>query len=197
VKVDDGSASSTSIGTPPNFDLSDPKVLGDLLSRPPKPINHSPTSTIKFNEQTVVTEYAQGGAASTKVGNLGGANNTRPSSSLPGSAALRQHTLTGGDADGGSSSPNDNPNGHPDSGNSNGNNGGGDPGSTSSGNDPQGSGPDPHDLNKIVLHFRTMGGPLEHWGIQGIIRAEEFVWLSGIRNPQTYQWELQSKRQLI
>ena len=111
VKVDDGSESS--VGTPPNFDPSDPKVLGDLLSRPPEPINHSPTSTIKFNEQTVVTEYAQGGAASTTVGNLGGAANTRPSSSLPGSAALRQHTLAGGDSNGGSSSPNGNPNGNP------------------------------------------------------------------------------------
>jgi len=63
VKVDDGSESS--VGTPPNFDPSDPKVLRDLLSRPPEPINHSPTWTIKFNEQTVVTEHAQGGAAST------------------------------------------------------------------------------------------------------------------------------------
>jgi len=117
----------------------------------------------------VVTECTQSGAASTKVGNLGGATNTRPSSSLPGSAALRQHTLAGCHADGGSSSPNDNPNGNPDSGNSNGNNGSGNQGSTSGGNDPQDSGPDPRDLNKIALCFRTMGGPLEHWGTQGIV----------------------------
>ena len=192
-----GSESSASYNTPTGFDPSDPEVIGDLLSRPPKPINHSPTSTIKFNEQTVVTEYAQGGAASTKVGNLGGANDTRPSSSLPGSAALRQHNLTGGNANGGSLSPNRNPNGNPDSGNSNGNNGSGDQGSTSGGNDPQDSGPDPHDLNKIALHFRTMGGPLEHWGMQGVIRVEELVRFSRIQNPQTYQWELQTKRQLI
>jgi len=133
VKVDNGSESSTSIGTPPTFDPSDPKVLGDLLSKPPEPINHSPTSTIKFNEQTVVTEYAQGGAASTAVGNLGGTANTRPSSSLPGSAALRQHTLTGDDSNGGSSSPNGNPNGNPNSGNSGRNDSSGDTGTMISG----------------------------------------------------------------
>jgi len=125
VKVDDGSESSASFGTPPNFDPSDPEALGDLLSRPPKPINHSPTSTIKFNEQTVVTEHTQSGAASTTVGNLGGTANSRPSSSLPGSAALCQHANAGGGSNGGNSSPNDDPNSNPNSGNSSGNNGSG------------------------------------------------------------------------
>ena len=82
---------------------------------------------------------------------------------------------------------------NPNSGNSGGNNNSGDQGSTSGGNDPQDSGPDPRDLNKIILDFRTGGGPLEHWGVQGTIRAEEFVQFTGARNPQTYQWVLQSK----
>ena len=48
----------------------------------------------------MVTEYTQGGDASTTIGNLGGTANTRPSSSLPGSAALCQHTLAGGTSNG-------------------------------------------------------------------------------------------------
>ena len=207
-----GSESSTSYNTPTGFDPSDPEVIGDLLTRPPKISPRSP-STIQFNEQTVVTEYAQGGAASTTVGNLGGTANTRPSSSLPGSAALCQHTLAGGtshgggsspngnsnsgNSNGGGSSPNGNPNGNPNSGNSGGNNNGGDQGSTSGGIDPQDSGPDPHNLNKIILECTTEGGPLEHWGVQGTIRVQEFVQFTGARNLLTYQWMLQSKRQLI
>jgi len=155
VKVDDESESSTSCGTPPNFDSSDPKALADLLTRPPEPNTHSPTSTMQFNEQTVVTECAQGGTASTAIGNLGGANDTRPSSSLPGGDALRQHANAGDNPNG------DNPNGGP--------NGNDDQGGTSGGNDPQDSGPDPRDLNKILLEFKTAGGPLQHWGTQGAI----------------------------
>jgi len=120
---------------------------------------------MQFNEQTVVTEHAQGGTASTAIGNLGGANNARPSSSLPGGDALRQHANAGGDSNGG------NPNGSP--------NGNDDQGGTSGGNDPQGSGPDPRDLNKILLDFRTAGGPLQHWGMQGAIQIEESVQFSG------------------
>jgi len=122
-------------------------VIGNLLSRPPKPMNHSPMSTIKFNEQTVVTECTQSGVASTAIGNLGGTTDKHSSSSLPGSAALRQHTLAGASNGGNSSSnndsnsggssggnanangsPNSNPNGNPNpnTGNSDGNNDGGD-----------------------------------------------------------------------
>jgi len=165
-----GSESSTSYNTPTGFDPSDPEVIGDLLARPRSP------STTQFNGQTVVTEYTQGGDASTTVGNLGGTVNTRPSSSLPGSAALCQHTLAGGASNGGGSGPNDNsnsgsssgggtsPNGNPNPSNSDGNNNGGNQGRTSGGIDPQDSGPDPRDLSKIVLDYRTRGGPLEHWG---------------------------------
>jgi len=207
-----GSESSASYNTPTGFDPSDPEVIGDLLTRPPKISPRSP-STIQFNEQTVVTEYRQGGDASTTVGNLGGTANTRPASSLPGSAALRQHTLAGvtshgggsgpnnnsnsGSSSGGDTSPNGNPNGNPNPGNSDGNNNGGNQGSTSGGIDPQDSGPDPRDLSKIVLDYRTRGGPLEHWGIQGTIQVEEFVRFTGVRDPRTYEWVLQSKRQLI
>ena len=38
---------------------------------------------------------------------------------------------------------------------------------------------------------------MQHWGIQGTIRAEELVQFSGFRDPQAYQWVLQSKRHLI
>jgi len=113
----------------------------------------------------VVTECAQGGAASTAIGNLGGANDARPSTSLPGSDALRQRANAGRDSNG------DDPNGSP---NSNSGQGG-----TSGGNDPQDSGPDSRDLNEILLEFRTAGGPLQHWGTQGAIRTEELVQFSG------------------
>jgi len=113
VKAADETESNTSVRTPPNYDPSNdpsnPEVIGDLLSRPPKPMNHSPMSTIKFNEQTVVTEYTQNGVASTAIGNLGGTTNKRSSPSLPGSAALHQHALAGTSNDGNSSS-NDDPN---------------------------------------------------------------------------------------
>jgi len=144
-----------------------------------------------------------------------------------GSAALRQHTLAGGTSNSGGSSandnsnpgnssgggtshngnpngnpnsgtsPNGNPNGSPNSGNSDGNNNGGNQGSTSGGIGPQDSGPDPRDLNKVVLDYRTRGGPLENWGIQGTIQVEEFVRFTGARDPLTYEWVLQSKQQLM
>jgi len=139
--------------------------------------------------------------------------NTRSSSSLPSSAALRQHALAGGTSNsgdsrlnnnsnsdgssGGNTSPNGNPNGRPNPGNSDGNNDGGDQGRTSGGIDPQGSGPDPRDLSKIVLDYGTRGGPLERWGIQGTIPVEEFFRFTGVRDPRTYEWALQCKRQLI
>jgi len=173
-----GSESSTSYNAPTGFDPSDPKVLEDLLTQPPESSTCSP-STTQFNEQTVVTECACSGAASTAIGNLGGADNTRPSSSLPGGDALRQHANAGGNSNDGNSNSNGNPNGSPNSGNSGGSDSNGDQGGTSGGNDPQDSGPNASDVNKILLKFRTIGGPLQHWGMQGAIRAEESVQFSG------------------
>jgi len=218
MKADSGSESSASYDTAssPNFDLRDPKVLADLLTQPPKPSTHSPTS-MQFNEQIVVTEHTSGGAASMTVGNLGGTGKTRPASSLPGGNALRQHANAGGNSNsnaGGNPNSNDNPNGSPNSDNSGGSDsngnqgstsGGNDPqdlgngnqGSTSGGNDPQDSGPNLNDLNKILLEHTTAGGPLQHWGAQGTIRAEELVQFSGVRDPQTYQWVLQCRRHLM
>jgi len=187
-----GSESSTSYNTPPGYDLSDPETLADLLTRPPMPGTCSATSTMQFNEQVVVTEYTCGGVTSTTTGNLGGADNTRPSSSLPGGDALRQHANAGGN-----SNSNGNPNGSPNSGDSNESNSNDNQGGTSDGNDPQDSGPNENDLDKIILEHRTVGGPLQHWGIQGTIRATELVQFSGVRDPQTYQWVLQSRRHLI
>ena len=147
---------------------------------------------MQFNEQVVVTKFSSGGVTSTTTGNLGGADNNRPSSSLPGGDALRQHANAGGN-----SNSSGTPNGSPNSGDSNKSNGNGSQGRTSDGNDPQDSGPNANDLNKILLEYTTVGGPLQHWGIQGTIRAEELVQFSGFRDPQTYQWVLQSKRHLI
>ena len=187
-----GSESSTSYATPTGYDPRDPEVLASLLTQPPKPSTRSPTSTIQFNEKVEVTEYSRSGVTSTTTGNLGGADNNRPSPSLPGGDALRQHANAGGN-----SNPSGTPNGSPNSGGSNGGNSNGNQGHTSDGNDPQDSGPNANDLNKILLEHTTAGGPLQHWGIQGTIRAEELVQFSGFRDPQTYQWVLQSKRHLI
>jgi len=156
------------------------------------PSARSPTSTIQFNEQVVVTKFSSGGVTSTTTGNLGGADNNRPSSSLPGGDALRQHANAGGN-----SNSSGTPNGSPNYGDSNEGNGNGNQGHTSDGNNPQDLGPNANDLNKIFLEYTTVGGPLQHLGIQGTIRAEELVQFSGFRDPQTYQWVLQSKRHLI
>jgi len=187
-----GSESITRYATPSGYDPSDPEILADLLTRPPMPNTCSPMSTTQFNEQVVVTEYSRGGVTSTMTGNLGGANNNRPSSSLPGGDALRQHANAGGN-----SNSNGTPNGSPNSGDSNESNSNGNQGDTSDGNHPQDSDPNENDLNKILNEYTTAGGPLQHWGIQGTIRAEELVQFLGIRDPLTYQWVLQSKRHLI
>jgi len=187
-----GSESSSSYATPSGYDPRDPEVLASLLTRPPKPSARSPTSTTQFNEQVVVTKFSHGGVTSTTTGNLGGADNNHPSSSLPGGDALRQHANAGGN-----SNSSGTPNGSPNSGDSNGSNSNGNQGRTSDDNDPQDSGPNANDLNKILLEYTMVGGPLQHWGIQGTIRAEELVQFSGFRDPQTYQWVLQSKRHLV
>jgi len=187
-----GSDSSTSYATPDGYDPRDPEVLASPLTRPPKPSTRSPTSTIQFNEQVVVTECSQGGTTSTTTGNLGGADDNRSSSSLPGSDALRQHANAGNNPNS-SGTPSGAPNGSPNSGDSNGGNGNGSQERTSGGNDPQDSGPNANDLNKILLVHATTGGPLQHWGIQGTIRVEELVQFSGVRDPQTYEWVLQSR----
>jgi len=54
-----------------------------------------------------------------------------------------------------------------------------------------------NDLNKILLVYAMVGGPLQHWGIQCTIRVEELVQFSGVRDPQTYEWVLQSRRHLM
>jgi len=187
VKADDETESNASIRTPPNYDQSNPEVIGDLLSRPPKPLNHSPISSIKFNEQTVVTEYTQHGVASTTIGNLAGASNDGNSSS--------NNDSNPGGSSGGNGNPNGNPNPNP--GNSGGNNDDSNQGRTSGGFDPQGSGPDPRDLSKIILDFGTRGGRLETWGIQGTIPVESLFQFAGFRDDRTHEWMIQCKRQLI
>jgi len=152
-----GSESSTSYATPSGYDPSDPEVLANLLTRHPVPSARSPTSTIQFNEQVVVTKYSRGGVTSTTTGNLGGADNNRPSSSLPGGDALRQHANAGGN-----SNSSGTPDGSPNSGESNEGNSNGNQGRTSGGNDPQDSGPNANDLAQIYDGRRTfaaLGNP--------------------------------------
>ena len=196
-----GSESSRSYNTRSGFDLSDPEVIADLMTRPPVADPRSPTLTIRFNEQVTVTEYTPntmltlGGVASTSTGNLGGAGATSPSSSLPGSDALRQHANTSG-------SPNPNtsgsPNsiGSPNSNDSNGNNG--KQGGTSDGNDPQGPGPSGNYLDKLMFTYTTAGRPLQHWGIEGTIRVADVVQFTGSSDPQNpHKLALHGKRLLI
>jgi len=197
-----GGESSMSYNTPSGFDPSDPEVIADLLTRPPVVDPRSPTaSTIRFNEQVMVTEYTpntmltHGGVASTSTGNLGGAGATSPSSSLPGSDALCQHANTGG-----SPNPNDggslNSNGSPNSDGSNGNNG--NQGGTSDGNDPQGPSPSGNYLDKLMFTYTTAGGPLQHWGIEGTIGVADVVQFTGSSDPQNpHQLALHGKRLLI
>jgi len=127
----------------------------------------------------VVTKHTRSGAASTAIGNLGGTDNARPSSSLPGGDALRQHANAGGNSNDSNSNSNGDPNGSPNSVNLGGSDSNGDQGGTSGGNDPRDLGPNASHVNKILLKFRTIGGPLQHWGTQGAIRAEELVQFSG------------------
>jgi len=190
-----GSDSSTSYATPDGYDSSDHEVIVRLLTQPPKPSARSPASTIQFNEQVIVTKYSQGCTTSTTIGNRGGANDNPPTSSLPGSDALRQHANAGNNPNS-SGTLSGTPNGSPNSGDSNGGNGNGNQGRTSGGNDPQDSGPNANDLNKILLVCSTVGGPLQHWAIQGTIRVEELVQFSGARDPQTNEWVLQSRQNL-
>jgi len=179
-----GSESSTSYNTPSGFDLSDPEVIADLMTRPPMADPCSPiASTIRFNEQVMVTKYTShgspsGGVATTLTGNLGGGA-TSPSSSLPGSDALRQYANTGG-SPGSNGSPNSNDSRNSDDSNGNNSNQGG----TSNGNDPQGPGPGGNDLNKLVFTYSTTGGPLQHWGIEGTVRVAEVVQITGASVPQ-------------
>jgi len=196
------SESSTSYNTPSGFDLSDPEVIADLLTRPPVADPCSPTaSTIRFNEQVMVTEYTpntmltHGGVSSTLTGNLGGTGATSPSSSLPGSDALCQHANTGGNPN---SNAGGSPNSHgsPNSDGSNGNNG--NQGGTSNGNDPPGPGPSGNYLDKLMFTYTTAGGPLQHWGIEGTIRVADVVQFKGSSDPQNpHQLALHGKRLLI
>jgi len=184
--VHSGSESGTSCNTPSGFDPTDPEVITDLMTQPPMVDPRSPmASTIRFNEQVMVTEHApsgspRSGVASALTGNLGGGT-ASPSLSLPGSDALHQHANTGG-----SPSANGSPNSNDsrDSNGSNGNNG--NQGGTSDGNDPRGSGPSGTNLNKLAFTYSATGGPLQHWGIKGMIRVAEVVRITGASIPQLH-----------
>jgi len=191
-----GSDSSASHATPDGHGASDPEAIARLLTQRPKPSASSPTLAIQFNEQVVVTECSQRGTTSATIGNLGGANDNSPTSSLPGSDALRQHAIAGNNPNPGGA-PGGAPNSSPNSGDSSGGNGNGNQGRTSGGNDPQGSGPNENDLNEILLVHSTAGGPLEHWAIQGTTRVGELFQFSGTGDPHANEWVIQSRRNLM
>jgi len=181
-----GSESSTSCNAPSGFDPTDPEAIAALVTQPPEADPRSPvTSTVRFNEQVMVTEFApsggpRSGVASASTGNLGGGA-TSPSSSSPGSDALHQHANTSG---GPSSNGSPNSNDSCDSNDSNRSNG--DHGGTSDGNDPQSPGPGGNDLNELGFTCATTGGPLRHWGIEGMIPVAEVVQIMGASVPQIH-----------
>jgi len=184
--VHSGSESGTSHNIPSGFDPTDPEAITALATRPPEADPRSSvTSTIRFNEQVMVTEFAPSGGprsgdASASTGNLGG-RAADPSSSLPGSGALHQHANAGGGP-----SSNGGPNSN-DGRDSNGSNRSNDNhGGTSDGNDPQGPGPGGNDLNKLVFSCATTGGSLRHWGIEGRIPVAEVVQITGASIPQIH-----------
>jgi len=154
----------------------DPEMIGALMSRCSMVDPRSPTLTVQFNNQVAVQHYVLGSPASTSgmnpttsAGNTGGAEpssstQSDPTSShggTPSSQPLR-------DANAGNS---------PSSTGSNGNNG--NQGGTNNSNDPQGPAPDRNYLNKLVFTYSTVGGPLQHWGIEGRIRAGDVVHFTG------------------
>ena len=159
-----------------NSTIVDPEMVGALMSRCSVVDPRSPTSTVQFNNQFAVQHYALGSPASTSetnpttsAGNTGGAE---PSSS-PQSDPTSSHGGT----------PSSQPLGDANTGNSpsstglNGNNG--NQRSTNNSNGPQGPTPDRNYLNKLVFTYSTTGGPLQHWGIEGRIRAGDVVHFTG------------------
>ena len=204
MNVYSGSDSSTSYNTPSGYDLSDPEVIGDLMSRRSVVDPRSPAasiqqgSTMRFNEQVMVTEYApntvstHGGITATSTGNLAQGS---PSPYLPGSDTLRQHanTNTGGSM-GSNGSPNSNgSNRNSNDSNENNNNGGG----TRDGSGPQGSDPDGNPLDKLVFTYNAQGGPLQHWGIEGTIRVADVSHFTGPSEPQNPTPWLRCKKILV
>jgi len=160
-------------------------VMAALLTRPPVADPRSPT-TIRFNKQVTVTKYSPdhspnalqtlGTAASTSMGNLGGAS---AAGSTQGDPVLSQGNPSSSQPDG-----NANVNGDPNSNNSNGN--GGNQGGSSTNNDPQGPSPRGSYLDKLVFVCSAMGGPLQNWGIEGTIKVAEVVQFTpdaGAQNP--------------
>jgi len=135
----------------------------------------SPT-LVRFNEQVAVTEHVLGSPGSTSgtnpttsAGNMGGAE---PSGSMQGDPTSSQggppSSQPVGDTNTGNS---------PSSTDSNGNNG--NQGGTDNSNGPQGPVPDRNYLDKLVFTYSTTGGPLQHWGIKGRIRAGDVVHFVG------------------
>jgi len=163
--------------------IVDPEVIGELMSWRSVVDPQSPTSTVQFNEQVAVQHCVIGSPTSTSGTNaIASAENTvgaEPSDSTQGDPVSTQGgpppsqggpppSQPAGDANAGNS---------PSSTGSNGN--GGNQGGTNSGNGPQGPTPDSNYLDKLVFVCSTAGGPLQHWGIEGRLRAGSVFQLMG------------------
>jgi len=86
--------------------------------------------------------------------------------------------------------------GDPNSKNSNGT--GGNQGGSSVNNGPQGPDPSGGGLHKLVFTYRTMGGPLQNWGIDGTIQVTEVVRFTPDTNsPVPNHLALNSVRHLV
>jgi len=91
---------------------------------------------------------------------------------------------------------NANNSGNPNSNNSNGSDG--NQGGFSTNNDPPGPGPIASYLDKLVFACSAMGGPLQNWGIEGMIKVAEVVWLTPDPIAQSpNQLALSSVRRLV
>jgi len=188
-----------------NLDPCDPSVIVTMLTRPPGTNASSPT-TIHFNEQVLEYNYSPnhspkhtlGAATSTLTGILNSNSNTKPiqgdPTSMQGSPSHGQPTSgnrTSSQPDG-----NDPQGGDP---NSNGSNGtGSNQGGSGLNNGPQGPDPSGGGLPKLVLTYRTMGGPLQNWGIDGTIPVTEIVrFTPAVNSPVPNQLALHSVWHLV
>jgi len=197
----DGNGGNEGVASSHNFDPSDPVVMAALLTQPPVADPRSPTM-IRFDEQVTVTNYLPdhspnalqtlGTAASTLTGNLGGAS---AAGSTQGNPTLLQGNPSQGNP---ASQPsgNTNTNGNPNSNNSSGS--GSNQGGSSTNNDPPDPGPVANYLDKLMFAYSTMGGPLENWGIESMIKVADVVRFTPNPTVQSpHQLELSSVRLLV
>jgi len=187
----------SSYNTTSGQDPSDPEVIAALMTQRAVADPRSP-SAMRFNEQVTVAECSPNHspnalqtlstAASTSIGNLGDAN----------AAGSMQGDPTSSQGDPSSSQPDTNASAGGDPNSNNSNRSEGNQGGSSTNNDPQGHGPDGNYLDMLVFTCSATGGPLQHWGIKGMIKVADVVQFTpdaSAQNPN--QLSLNSVRHLV